>query len=136
MHFPPLPEYRDAVHQMVHRFYTRVREDDVLGPVFDRHITDWTPHLDKMVAFWNTTLLGSGEYRGTPMPAHNALPELSPELFARWLELFAQTTAETLPSPLHERADHLARRIAQSLWLGWQLHRNPDGSPLPLQTPR
>jgi hemoglobin len=77
------------------------------------------------------------------MPVHQALPELSPQLFARWLELFHATTAEICGAAMRERADLLAERIAQSLWLGHQMAHAPThvardlpqpvcGRPLPL----
>lgn len=39
------------LHTLVHRFYDRVRADEVLGPVFAARITDWGPHLERMVTF-------------------------------------------------------------------------------------
>jgi hemoglobin len=113
------------ISDLVHRFYARVRADRLLGPIFDAHIDAWDPHLVRMVDFWSSALRGTRRYRGAPMPAHAALPGLRPELFVRWLELFQETTS-TLPNArMGERANQLARRIAQSLWLGYQLHRDP-----------
>ncbi len=132
-----------TISRMVHSFYGHIRQDDLLGPVFGLHIQDWTQHLAKMVDFWSSVLLGTRRYRGTPMPVHQALPELSPQLFARWLELFHATTAEVCGAAMRERADLLAERIAQSLWLGHQMAHAPThvardlpqpvcGRPLPL----
>ncbi len=36
---------------LVHRFYEQVRTDPVLGQIFAAHITDWEPHLARMVEF-------------------------------------------------------------------------------------
>jgi hemoglobin len=132
-----------AISRMVHMFYGRVLDDGLLGPVFGRHVRDWPVHLSKMVDFWSSVLLGTKRYRGVPMPVHQALPELCPQLFARWLELFRDTTAEVCSPPMRERADLLAERIAQSLWLGHQMVHAPQdltrgssqparGKPLPL----
>ena len=131
----PTPDLctEDEVHQLVHRFYAQVRHDPVLGPVFDAHITDWEPHLAKMVDFWSGALRGTARFRGTPMPKHVALPGLTAALFQRWLGLFEQTTA-TLGNPaMQERANDLAHRIAQSLWYGYQISRGEStlhGEPL------
>ena len=116
----------DEVHALVHGFYGRVRSDAVLGPVFDRHIADWGPHLAKMVDFWSGALRGTARFRGTPMPKHIALPGLSADLFQRWLALFAETTASLPNAPMRERANELAHRIAQSLWYGYQMSRGMD----------
>ena len=56
------------IRRKVHTFYARVRDDDLLGPVFEERIgTDWDAHLDRMVDFWSTVLLASGRYRGDPI---------------------------------------------------------------------
>ena len=132
MHLPSSDSSEAEIHRLVHGFYSRVRSDELLGPVFERHIGDWPVHLAKMVDFWSSVLLGTRRYHGTPMPAHQALPELSPTLFRRWLELFSETTAETCSAELGARADQLAGRIAQSLWFGHQLAHAPDTLPRPL----
>ena len=44
----------DVLTRLVHRFYDRVRADSALGPVFAERISDWGPHLDRMVAFWSS----------------------------------------------------------------------------------
>ncbi|MHB1667113.1 MAG: group III truncated hemoglobin [Thiomonas sp.] len=115
----------DAIARMVHAFHASVRQDDRLAPVFDAHIADWPTHLARMVDFWTSVLLGCGRYSGTPMPAHQALPQLDPALFARWLQLFEATTQAVCEPAMKARADELARRIAQSLWLGWQMANRP-----------
>ncbi|MFA7667168.1 MAG: group III truncated hemoglobin, partial [Burkholderiaceae bacterium] len=68
---------------------------------------------------------GTARYRGTPMPKHAALPGLEPALFRRWLTLFHETTAEIGNEPMQARADQLAERIAESLWMGYQMARDP-----------
>lgn len=108
---------------LVHDFYARVRGDTRLGPIFDAHVHDWDTHLGKMVDFWSSALRGTARFRGTPMPKHVALPGLSAALFARWLELFAETTAALSNVAMRERAHELAHRIAESLWYGYQMSR-------------
>ena len=124
----PTPELctEDEVVRLVHDFYAKVRDDAVLGPVFDAHIHDWDHHLSKMVDFWSSTLRGTARYRGTPMPKHAALPGLEPALFRRWLTLFHETTAELGNPAMQARADELAERIAESLWMGYQMARDPE----------
>lgn len=116
----------EEITWLVHAFYARVREDEVLGPIFAAKITDWGPHLAKMVDFWSSALRGTARFRGTPMPKHVALPNLRASTFERWLELFHATTRELENQAMRERADELAERIAQSLWYGYQLYRQPD----------
>ena len=119
----------DEVAALVTNFYARVRDDEVLGPIFARHVRDWDLHLPKMVDFWSSALRRTARYRGTPMPVHNALPGLDAALFARWLRIFRATTAAQGNAALQSRADELAERIAQSLWYGYQLHHRPERLP-------
>ena len=41
----------DVLRDLVHSFYAKVRRDAVLGPIFAARISDWDPHLERMVAF-------------------------------------------------------------------------------------
>jgi len=127
----PTPDLctEDEIVLLVHSFYGRVRADEALGPIFDAHVQNWDTHLAKMVDFWSSSLRGTARFRGTPMPKHVALPGLSSELFGRWLTLFGQTTATLRNVPMRQRAEDLARRIAESLWYGYQLSHGSDALP-------
>jgi hemoglobin len=114
------------VTQMVHRFYALIRQDAVLGPIFESHIDDWDAHLEKLVDFWSSILRRTARFSGTPMPRHVALPDLSAELFQRWLMLFRQSNAGLANQAMAEQANATAQRIAQSLWLGYQMNHFPD----------
>ncbi len=105
------------IDRLVRGFYARVRDDDVLGPIFAAKIDDWEPHLRRMCAFWSSVALMSGRYHGQPMAKHLPLP-IDARHFDRWLALF-EKTARALCAP--KPADHLvmlAWRIAESLELG------------------
>ena len=116
----------EEIIQLVNWFYESMRKDEVLGPIFNHHVKDWDTHLSTMVDFWSSTLRGSARFRGAPMLKHTALPGLSFELFERWLMLFRQTTDALPNAALGQRASELARRIAQSLWHGYQMSRDAD----------
>jgi hemoglobin len=79
------------IRAVVDDFYDVARQDQSLGPVFEAHVTDWSRHLETMYGFWATTLRGEGRYMGNPFEKHSAVPELSGDHFARWLELFTET---------------------------------------------
>ena len=116
----------EEITWLVHAFYARVRDDEVLGPIFASRISDWEPHLAKMVDFWSSVLRGTARFSGTPMPKHVALPNLQASTFERWLELFHATTQELENEAMRESANEMAQRIAQSLWFGYQHYRQPD----------
>lgn len=130
---PPSLCTEDDIRRLVHEFYARVRQDERLGPVFDRHVDDWDHHLARLVDFWSSILLRTARYSGTPMAVHGALPELSAELFQHWLALFRRTAEEQPNQAMAERACAAAARIAQSLWMGYQIQQAPDAIPTPLR---
>ena len=104
--------------RLVHGFYDRVRVDPMLGPVFADRITDWGPHLAKMVEFWSSVALMTGRYHGQPMPKHLSLP-VEAVHFDRWLTLFRQT-AEEVCTPVGaawviERAERIAGSIHMNI---------------------
>jgi hemoglobin len=109
---------------MVDHFYEQVRADPMLGPVFESRLAGrWPAHLDKMVDFWTSALLGAGRYAGNPRAAHAALPDLSPHHFERWLELFEQTLAATFDAAAAAQIHARARAMAQGLMRGIRNHR-------------
>ncbi len=130
----PSPELcaETEVAELVTSFYAKVRDDAVLGPIFERHIADWNLHMPKMIAFWSAALCGSKNYRGNPMVVHRALPDLTYSMFERWLDLFHESASVLENRAMTERAVELSQRIAQSLWYGYQLRREPDRIPASL----
>ena len=105
------------IEQLVRGFYARVREDVVLGPVFEAKIVDWEPHLAQMFAFWSSVALMTGRYHGTPMIKHVKLP-IDAGHFDRWLALFEATAREICPPEAAVHFVERAQRIAASLELG------------------
>ena len=105
------------IKELVHAFYMRVRQDDLIGPVFEARITDWTPHLERMCAFWSSVILMTGRYHGQPMQKHLPLP-VDSDYFDRWLELFRETARSVCPPVAAAHFIAKAENIAASLELG------------------
>ena len=122
------------IHDVVHAFYGRIRQDAVLGPIFDGVIQDrWDHHLAKMCDFWSSVLLMTGRYEGRPMPAHIRIKVaegmgLDQAHFERWFGLFRDTVRERCPPDAAALFEDRARRIAASLLQGVQFARGelPD----------
>jgi hemoglobin len=84
---------QEDIRRLIDAFYTVVRQDALLGPVFAARISDghWPTHLDTMTRFWTAALLAQpAGYRGNPGAKHLYLP-IEKEHFQRWLQLFEQT---------------------------------------------
>ena len=105
------------IERLVHSFYAKIREDELLGPIFAARIQNWEPHLQQMCAFWSSVALMSGRYHGNPMAKHLPLPVNSVH-FDRWLALFEETTRTICPPAAQAHFIERARRIAESLELG------------------
>ena len=115
------------LRRLVHLFYARVRQDPDLGPVFNDVVEDWPEHLEKLVAFWSSVMLTSGRYKGNPMIAHiRHKARITPALFDRWLELWAETTDAVMPPAAAAALQAKAARISESLQLGLFFRLNPD----------
>ena len=108
----------DSLRDLVEAFYARVRADAALGPVFNDAIHDWPEHLDRLADFWSSVMLGTGRYKGQPVPAHKQHGErISPALFDRWLALWTETTDELMTPGAAAALQFKAARIAESLQL-------------------
>jgi hemoglobin len=101
-------------------FYTRLRADPQLGPVFASAIADdeWPAHMAVIQDFWSAVMLKSGRYKGNPFEVHKAVAGISPELFARWLTLFDEACREMLAPDLAAAMHGRAVQIADSLKAG------------------
>ena len=115
----------EAIKRLVDEFYTKVRADPELAPVFNRAIPgDWGPHLSTMYDFWSSVMLKSGRYRGNPVAVHLRVGGMELRLFDRWLELFGETCDEIFTEDLAGAFRERAARIAESLKLA--LFYRPD----------
>lgn len=103
--------------QLVDGFYGRVRDDAMLGPIFEEKIKNWPEHLETMVKFWSSVALMTGHYHGAPMPKHLPLP-VDIEHFQRWLTLFRLTAREVCPPAGAAWVIERAERIATSMHMG------------------
>ncbi|WP_322517305.1 group III truncated hemoglobin [Rhodopseudomonas palustris] len=102
---------------MVRTFYTRARDDDLIGPIFDRAVEDWDHHIAQITDFWSSMLLKTGRYGGRPMRPHLVLG-LEPAHFDRWLALFEATASELFTPDIAAAFIVRARRIADSFEMG------------------
>ena len=111
------------IERLVRAFYAKVRQDNLLGPVFAARIADWEPHLARMCAFWSSVALLSGVYHGQPMEKHLPLP-IDSGHFDRWLALFEETAREVCPAAAAAHFVERAHRIAESLEVGIAGHHD------------
>ena len=100
---------REDVILLVNRFYDKVKQDHLLGPLF-AHV-DWPHHLPTMYSFWSSMLLGEQSYKGNPFQKHIGLA-ITASHFERWIELFDQTVDENFIGDSAIQVKDRARSIA------------------------
>src|ERR1700744_6484535 len=109
------PDISEAqISDLVDAFYTKVRHDSEIGPIFNATVDDWPHHLALLKDFWSSVLLATGRYKGNPMMRHFELG-LDPEHFKRWLALFAETAREVFPPESAAFLIEKSQRIAVNL---------------------
>lgn len=116
---PSLSLSETSLRTLVETFYARIREDDLLAPIFNQAIGDrWPEHLATLTRFWCSVMLSTGAYRGNPMAVHLQLPQLNQSHLDRWLGLWQQTTSElfiaTAALQLQAKAHIIGHRILET----------------------
>lgn len=113
------PVDEEMIRALVHGFYARVRQDAVIGPIFNDAIGEaWDAHLAKLCDFWSSVMLHTGRFQGRPMATHMRLKGVLPEHFERWLTLFRQTAREICPAESADLFIDRAETIARGLQMG------------------
>jgi hemoglobin len=110
-------ETPEDIRKLVDTFYTRVRADELIGPIFNGIIgDDWETHLPKMYSFWGMSLLGEGGYRGNAVQKHVAIDKQQPletPHFSRWISLWEETVESLFQGKIAEDAKKKAGLMMQ-----------------------
>lgn len=116
-------ENREDVYLLVSTFYSRIKKDDFIGPIFLETIPEdtWESHLQKLTNFWETNLFFVRKFKGNPMKAHKDVDRnfnhvISQEHFGRWLQLWFETVDEFFEGIKAHEAKERARNIASMLF--------------------
>lgn len=117
-------ENKADVSILVRSFYDKIREDEMLGPIFKEAIHDWEPHLEKLTDFWegNLFFFVKTKYNGDPKTAHNELDEklhnsLTMNHFGHWINIWLETIDEHFEGETADRAKMIARKMASFFFL-------------------
>lgn len=106
-------EDRDDVILLVNKFYQRVRQDELIGPIFNEKIgKHWAEHLQKLYDFWESRLFDKDVYQGRPLLAHKPLP-IDAQHFDRWLKLWHETLDDYFVGDRANEAKNRANSISQ-----------------------
>ncbi len=115
---------RKEVDFLVRRFYEKVREHEVLGPVFNQIVENWDHHLVHLSDFWEMILLQTGPGAGkfNPTKVHREVDtavnhSIDQVHFGNWLELWFATIDRYFEGEVADYAKEHARRMAHMLFM-------------------
>ena len=113
---------RADIFTLVDTFYTKVRKNDELGPIFNEAIQDWEDHLDHLTDFWESQLFMKNVFKGNPLRKHVAIDKqtnhkLDNDLFGLWLQFWLGTIDELYDGERAKLAKERARNVASFMFM-------------------
>ena len=104
------------IHLLVDTFYTKVKEDQIIGFFFNERLKGrWEAHHKKLYRFWHTVLLRRPDYFGNPVPMHFNM-QIKKAHFDHWLEVWCTTVDELFEGPIAERAKFRGKTMAHAFY--------------------
>ncbi len=116
----------EGILKLIKPFYADVRQHELLGPIFNSHIQDWSAHLEKIADFWALQAGGASRYQGGFARAHMGLG-LRPEHFQNWIALWEFNNARSLPPQEASELNALAHELGRRLFAMTQGQNPPAG---------
>jgi len=114
----------EDISKLVHSFYTKIRENELLGPIFNSHITEnqWPEHLKKLTDFWETNLFSVPKFKGNPSAKHinvdaNLNYKIEHTHFKVWLKLWFETIDQHFEGNLALKAKQSAEKMSTRQFL-------------------
>ncbi len=113
---------REDVNTLVRTFYGKVRQDELLGPIFNSVIDDWEAHFELLTDFWETNLFFRKKYKGNPLQKHVDVDEahdgvINEMHFGVWLNLWYQTLDTLFEGEVAQIAKNRARNMGTFIHL-------------------
>ncbi len=122
---------RKDIEHLVNSFYVKIRAHYLLGPIFNRAISDWPHHLSHLSDFWETNLFAVPKFKGRPPLVHAEVDKqegysITQQHFDEWLLLWNATVDELFQGETANRAKQHAAGIAVIL-LSRIIYMRPKG---------
>ncbi|MBT8184036.1 MAG: group III truncated hemoglobin [Eudoraea sp.] len=122
-------ENRDDIHLLVRTFYGKIREHEILGPIFNEIISDWEGHFNLLTDFWESQLFLRRKYSGNPVEVHQEVDDkmdhtITPEHFGYWINLWFATIDDLFDGETAWIAKNRAQKMSTMLYMQIYQHRN------------
>lgn len=128
-------ENRDDVFLLVSEFYKKIRKDAVLGPFFNRVISDWEAHIMRLTTFWESSLFMTKKlderYHGNPLQVHIEVDKennhmITQEHFGLWINLWLETLDEHFEGEVAQNAKNRARKMGSFMFMNIFMARSQE----------
>lgn len=111
---------REDIFLLVSSFYSRIRKDVYLGPIFNKHIDDWDEHLEHLTDFWEAQLFFDKKFTGNPLAKHQDVDAaegytINEQHFGVWLNHWVQTIDDLFIGEKSDTLKSRARKIGTFL---------------------
>lgn len=124
---------RSDINLLVNSFYIKIRTNELLDPIFNKHIfeNEWILHTEKLTDFWETNLFGKPVFKGNPTQKHiqvdyNLNHTINQDHFAVWLKIWFETIDELFVGEIAEKAKEASKRMASNQFLAIIYNRSDN----------
>lgn len=119
---------REDVFLLVNTFYDKIKEDEMLGPIFNGMISDWDSHITKLTDFWSSQLFIERTYKGNPIEVHRKVDayanhSINEHHFGKWLNYWIQTLDEHFEGDNVFTLKNRARKMTSFIHIDIFTHR-------------
>ncbi len=113
---------RADIENLVRTFYGQVREHPEIGAFFNKTISDWPSHIERLSDFWETNLFFVKAYKGNPLKIHLDVDlrfdqSIQQSHFGNWLELWFSTVDRLFQGKNATLAKERARNMAHIMFI-------------------
>ena len=122
-------ETREDIYIVVKEFYSKVRIDSLLGPIFNSIIKDWDHHFIHLTDFWESNVFMITKYSGNPIVVHQQVDKetahkIDQSYFVQWLKLWFSTIDEFYEGDKANIMKNRARNMSTYIFIQMANKRN------------
>ncbi len=115
-------ETREDIFNLVSQFYSKIRKENIIGPIFNQVISNWDEHFNILTDFWETNLLFVSNYKRNPIQIHQKVDatfhgNITEKHFGIWLNLWFATIDELYYGEKAQTAKRRARKMSTHLYI-------------------